>query len=67
MHDIFCSYIITTKEVHPYAEENILYLNNINSILDATINAKIFLLCVAGAFIVSYRTLIAGDPLCGQD
>ena len=39
----FCLYIVITKEVHPYAEESVLYLyNSKSSIVDATINAKDF-------------------------
>ena len=39
----FCLYIIITKEVHPYAEESVLYLyNSSSSIVDTTINAKDF-------------------------
>ena len=39
----FCLYIVITKEVHPYAEESVLYLyNSSSSIVDATINAKDF-------------------------
>ena len=39
----FCLYIVITKEVHPYAEESVLYLYNSNSsIVDATIYAKDF-------------------------
>ena len=61
----FCSYIITTKEVHPYAEESILYLNNIsNSILDATINAKDFSYYALPVHLLfRIGPLLQGDPL----